>query len=63
MFKFLLILILVIYALYRLSVFFGRMTGSDHRRPQDPNVHVNSQPNKDKKGYQGGEYVDYEELK
>ncbi|MEM1406173.1 MAG: DUF4834 domain-containing protein [Bacteroidota bacterium] len=75
MLKFLLIVGLIGFLLFRvLGVFFRVLTGStvnpksqdfhQTRKPKDGNVNVDYIPGKEKKGnrYKGGEYVDYEEL-
>ena len=70
MLKLLLILVLVIYALYKLGVFriFFHQAGEGHR--QNPpktggNVNINPTPPKQEKksGLKGGDYIDYEEVK
>lgn len=69
MIKIILIAILFFYALYRVGGFLlkivslGASNQSDRRSPRDGNVHVDKNPNKDKKHFEGGEYVDYEEVK
>ena len=71
MLKFLLIVGLVVYALYKFgTLFYKAGAASNHprqqppRRPADGNVNIDSNP-KNKKGgtFKGGEYVDYEEVK
>lgn len=70
MLKFIIILILIIYILNKVSVFFFRMAGRpqqappNFRRPADGSIHVDAVPKKKKRGgVNGGEYVDYEEVK
>lgn len=66
MWKFIIILILVIYLLNKISVFLFRIAG----RPQPPPFRSNpgaqappmAKPQK-KGGLKGGEYVDFEEVK
>ena len=70
--KFLIILGLVAYVLYKFgSLFFRAGINSQHvhdsqkRRPTGGNVNVDFDPNekKRKNGTKQGEYVDYEEIK
>lgn len=74
MVRFLLIMSLIVYVLYKLGVFrifMSNQVGGPNqgrtfnRRPPDSNVNVNSASSKNKKGsdFKGGEYVDYEEVK
>lgn len=79
MFKFLIILILIIYTFYKVAGFFFRLVfgnlrsdpGSFKRRPQPhkaPNSNLNIdkipvEPSKAKTDFRGGEYVDFEEVK
>jgi hypothetical protein len=66
--RFLLILALVGYVLYKVGGFFFKVGAASQqprpqRRPQG-NAHVDSTPKKDKDGHiKGGEYIDYEEVK
>lgn len=73
MLKFLLIIFVFLYVVFRLGGYLVRILtgnsgqsggGSFERRPRDGNVTVkmDSKDKKDQKGYQGGEYVDYEEV-
>jgi hypothetical protein len=75
MLKFLLIFFVIAYLAFRLGGLLIRfmMGGLGNNRntnrtfttkPKDGNVSVNIDPKKDrgKKGFQGGEYVDYEEV-
>jgi hypothetical protein len=67
MFKFLLILGLILYVIYKIGTLFFR-AGAASQQFRNPNQNQNfNQPNnqqqkKDKK-FKGGEYVDYEEIK
>lgn len=68
MLKVIIISILVLYAIYRLSGFLTRILSTDAynssgQSRKDSNVRVDKNPNKDHKPYDGGEYVDYEEVK
>lgn len=67
MFKFLLILSLVLYSVYKIgSMFFRAGAASQQfRNPSPPRQNVDTSSKKDKrKGtINGGEYVDYEEVK
>lgn len=70
MFKFLLILGLILYIIYKIgSMFFRAGAASQQFRNQQQrrNFDANSDPaaQKRKKGsnYKGGEYIDYEEIK
>lgn len=74
MFRILLIVILIFYALYKLGLFRvfagsindGYRDGDQvNRKPPGGNVNVDKAPPKDKRNgeYKGGEYVDYEEVK
>ena len=74
MLKFLLIIFVFLYVVFRLGGYIVRIlmgnsssTGNGQtfqRKPRDGNVTINQDPQdkKDQKGYQGGEYVDYEEV-
>lgn len=68
MLRWLIIITLVGYVLYKFG-FFRSLSGGyneplDRKRP-DGNVNVNNAPPKEKKksSFKGGEYVDYEEIK
>ena len=70
MFKFIIILVLLIYVLNKVSVLLFKIVGRPQpppppfRRPADGNINVDAVPKKEKKGgLKGGEYVDYEEVK
>ncbi len=73
MWKLLLTIVLVIYVLNKLGLFRifvqsnhqDRYDQSQRHRPNDGNVHVDSNPNQNKKktDFKGGEYIDYEEVK
>ena len=69
MWKFIIILILVIYVLNKVSNLIFRVAGQkqtppNFRRPAEGNINVNTPPPKAKKStLKGGEYVDYEEVK
>lgn len=71
MIKFLLIVILVGYVLYKLGTSVRVYTHSNMnprqpQRPIDDNIHINTPPpprKKDGKEFKGGEYIDYEEVK
>jgi len=68
MFKVILIFVLFIYAVYRVGGFIIKILsfgsdGSQKRTPRNGNVHVDSNPKENKKSFEGGEYVDYEEVK
>ena len=71
MLKFLLIVVLIIYALNKLGlfrIFVQSNRGYDDRqyhRPNDGNVNIDNNPgqNRKKSDFKGGEYVDYEEVK
>lgn len=59
---------LIGYVLYKMGFFralSGGYTEKDRiRRPPNSNVNVDNPPPKEKKrGFKGGEYVDYEEIK
>ena len=66
MLKLLLLVVIFFYALYRFGglilkvLSFGSSPQQNNKRG---NVNVDSNPNKDKKHFDGGEYVDYEEVK
>jgi hypothetical protein len=59
MLKFLIIVFLVGYVLYKIFSFMGQVTNASR---EDSNLNVDKAPRK-KKDYRGGEYVDYEEMK
>jgi len=68
MWKFIIILVLLIYVLNKVSVFIFRVAGHkqtppNFRRPPEGHINVNTPPKKKKSGLKGGEYVDYEEVK
>lgn len=69
MFRFLLILSLVGYVLYKVGGLFFRAGAASQQPRQQPRrpqgtVNVDSAPKKNKDGsIKGGEYVDYEEVK
>lgn len=66
MLKFLIILGVVAYILYKFASFFYHAGASSQRPRRQDNDSVNIDPNAGrKKGgkYKGGEYIDYEEVK
>jgi hypothetical protein len=68
MIKFLLIIGLVLYIIYKIGSFFFRAgAASQHLRNQQPrNYNGNASAGKDKRkdgGVKDGEYIDYEEVK
>ena len=68
MFKFLLIFSLVIYSVYKIGNMFFRAGAASQqfRNPQPPprqNVDQSTKKDKRKGSINGGEYVDYEEVK
>lgn len=70
MFKFLLIVALVFYAIYKIgTLFFKAGAASQQFRNQQPprNFNGNAAPNPKQKpkgtDFKGGEYIDYEEVK
>lgn len=69
MIKIILFAVLFFYALYRVGGFLlkilslGATNSQDSRRPKDGSVHVDSNPKENKKSFEGGEYVDFEEIK
>lgn len=69
MFKFLLIIILVFYAIYRIGGFFFRVFSAGYQGHESGNHRSQGQtqedrnPPKSKKPFEGGEYIDYEEVK
>ena len=67
MFKFLLVITIIGYLLYKVGGIFFRAGAASQqaRRPQDTASNVHASPVKEKKngGIKGGEYVDYEEVK
>lgn len=69
MLKFLLILALVVYALYKIgSLFFRAGSASQHFRNQnrrnfDGNINTNGKAKRSEEKFKGGEYIDYEEIK
>lgn len=73
MWRILLIIVLVIYALNKLGLFRILAQSNQRRysdqpnrhRPNDGNVNIdnNPNPNPKKSDFKGGEYVDYEEVK
>lgn len=70
MFKFLLIVGIILYVIYKIgTLFFRAGAASQQNRTfyRPPNGNVNADPNQrnEKKGsnFKGGEYIDYEEVK
>jgi hypothetical protein len=69
MFKFLLIIIIAFYAIYRIGGFFFRIFSASHQGQESPDQSSNAQTRVDrnskneKKPFDGGEYIDYEEVK
>lgn len=68
MFKGILIFLLFIYAIYRVGGFLFKVlsfgSGSEQKRThRNGNVQVDSSSKQKKKPFDGGEYVDYEEVK
>ena len=67
MFRFLIIVGLISYVLFKVGGFFFRMGAHSQSRTQPPRQPQADfqQPKKEKKGgaIKGGEYVDYEEVK
>ncbi len=66
MFKFLLVISLIMYSIYKIGgMFFRAGAASQQFRNPPPRQNADPNPNKDKrKGkINGGEYVDYEEVK
>jgi hypothetical protein len=67
MYKFLLILGLVVYVIYKVGSFFFKAGAASQqlRDQQRKNYNPNTPNGKDKRKttFKGGEYVDYEELK
>ena len=69
MFRFLLILGLIVYAIYKIgSLFFRAGAASQQLRNQqqrnfDNNVGADPRARKPNGGKKGGEYIDYEEVK
>jgi hypothetical protein len=73
MLRILLIIVLVVYALYKLGLFrvfvINAKQGYDpqkvNHKPTDSNVNIDNAPPRPKGGsdYKGGEYVDYEDVK
>lgn len=65
MFKFLLILSLVLYSVYKIGSMFFRAGAASQQFRNPPPPRQNMEPKKDKRkgSINGGEYVDYEEIK
>jgi len=68
MFRWLLIISLIGYVLYKMGFFKSLSSGynekDQYRRPPNSKVNVDSAPSKEKKRstFKGGDYVDYEEI-
>jgi len=68
MFKFLLILLLVIYVVYKISTFILKQfivkNFSSKKKIYKDGINIENEPNKNKKGILDGEgdFVDYEEV-
>lgn len=64
MLKFLLIIALVLYVIYKIGSFFFRAgAASQHLRDQQRRNYNASGKDKRKSTFKGGEYIDYEEVK
>lgn len=68
MLRWLIIVTLIGYVLYKFGFFRALVSGHNEpldRKPPGGNVNVNNAPPKEKKksSFKGGEYVDYEEIK
>jgi hypothetical protein len=64
MLKFLLILSIAAYLIYKVgSLFFRAGVASQHRNRNSRNVNGNADQSKNSKEFKGGEYIDYEEIK
>ncbi len=66
MFKFLLILGLIVYSIYKIGTMFFRAGAASQqfKNPQQPKNFNGANPvDKKKTNFKGGEYVDYEEVK
>jgi hypothetical protein len=66
LFKFLLILSIIVYLVYKVGGFFFRAGAASQRQvKQDPYPPRAHDPKKEKKpgNVKGGEYIDYEEVK
>jgi hypothetical protein len=67
MLKFLLIVGLVLYCIYKIgTLFFRAGAASQQFRPRNPNDanHFDQHQKKEKKStFKGGDYIDYEEIK
>ena len=64
MFKFLLIFSLIIYSVYKIgSMFFRAGAASQQLRNPPPQHNAPAKKDKRKSTINGGEYVDYEEIK
>ena len=65
MFKFLLILSLLVYVFYKVGSFFFRAGAASQelKNYKQQQKQANPSPNKKKARVKGGEYIDYEEIK
>ena len=68
MLKVLFFLILSFYAIYRVGGFLIKIltfgsTGRKNKVNKKGSVHVQKPANEDKKSFEGGEYVDFEDVK
>ena len=69
MFKFLLIMALIVYILSKVGGFFFKVGAASQQRQyqqrKEGSINVDSVPKKDKKStnVKGGDYIDYEEVK
>ena len=68
MLKIIFFFILFCYTIYRIGGFLLKIltfgaTGSKNRVYKNGNVHVQKPPNQNKKSFDGGEYVDFEDVK
>lgn len=64
MFKFLLILGLILYVIYKIGSLFFRAGAASQQFRNQQRQNMNANPNqKAKTKFKGGEYIDYEEIK
>jgi hypothetical protein len=65
MFRFLLILFLILYVIYKIGSLFFRAgaASQQYRRNSDGNDNRQQKPKSKGKNFKGGEYIDYEEIK
>lgn len=61
LYKILFVVIILLSVRFVMNLF--RAVKVQNTSPNRGNIHVDNNPNQEKKNYDGGEYIDYEEVK